>query len=167
MLHCVDHRSKTPAACASFAVLAARRCRDSAVPDRLPHNMTARATFRTVVALTLAHDAGTGINTAAGSLARGGQIRSIDPAQSDRGRAVPVQRQSGDRAAPKPPGQPPRAWGLGGGNASRKMPRSRDDALRTWQRTIATPTTRARDQTKGAHGFVARASDAMGRDGRF
>ena len=47
------------------------------------------------------------------------------------------------------------------------MPRSRDDALRTWQRTIATPTTRERDQTKGAHGFVARASDAMGRGGRF
>ena len=30
-----------------------------------------------------------------------------------------------------------------------------------------TPTTRARDQTKGAHGFVARASDAMGGDGTF
>ena len=28
-------------------------------------------------------------------------------------------------------------------------------------------TTRARDQKKGAHGFVARASDAMGRGGRF
>ena len=60
-----------------------------------------------------------------------------------------------------------RPWGLGGGNAPRKMPRSRDDAFRAWQRNIQTPTTRARDQTKGAHGFAARASDGMGRDGRF
>ena len=84
----------------------------------------------------------------------------------DRPAPKPV-RTSGYRAPQTPPGQPSRAWGVGGGNAPRKMPRSHDVALCTWQRTIATPTTRARDQTKGAHGFVARVSDGMGRDARF
>ena len=84
----------------------------------------------------------------------------------DRPAPKPV-RTSGYRAPQTPPGQPSRAWGVGGCNAARKMLRSSDDSFRARQRNIASPTTRARDQTKGAHGFVARASDAMGGDGRF